>query len=108
MVHLDRSVVFGAAVGVAPGRCEVSADGAPASGDAVDVARDRYSPEHPEHSDPRQIPVRVPKIMGVDVGSYGAAKNVIVRRHGQHMLSDITRFQITKPMTHSDNRNNTP
>jgi hypothetical protein len=56
------------------------------------VARDRYSPEHPEHSDPRQIPVRVPKIMGVDVGSYGAAKNVIVRRHGQHMLSDITRF----------------
>lgn len=58
----------------------------------VDVARDRYSPEHPEHSDPRQIPVRVPKIMGVDVGSYGAAKNVIVRRHGQHMLSDITRF----------------
>jgi hypothetical protein len=30
--------------------------------------------------------------MGVDVGSYGAAKNVIVRRHGQHMLREITRF----------------
>lgn len=59
----------------------------------VDDARERYKEGSPGYINPRQIPVRVPKIMGVDVGSYGAAKTVIVKRHGPYMLPDITRFQ---------------
>ncbi len=42
---------------------------------------------------PRQVPARVPKIMGVDVGSYGGAKTIIGLRHGPVMLPKVINLQ---------------
>lgn len=63
------------------------------SGAVVEAARERSRPDSEHFVDPRKIPARIPRIMGVDVGSYGAAKNVIVKRHGPHMLHDIKRWR---------------
>lgn len=55
----------------------------------VEGAQRRSEKSAPDYVNPRQVPARVPKIMGVDVGSYGAARTVIVKRHGPHMLPHI-------------------
>ena len=44
---------------------------------------------NPHWVNPRQIPRRIPKIMGIDIGSYGAARSIIVMRHGQHTLPKV-------------------
>lgn len=48
---------------------------------------------NPDWINPRQVPNRIPKIMGVDVGSYGSARTVIAMRHGPHMLPKIHQFR---------------
>ncbi len=61
--------------------------------DVVERAQERSKKDNKTYINPRQIPAKLPKIMGVDVGSYGAAKTVSVMRHGPHMLPKIHRFQ---------------
>lgn len=57
--------------------------------DVVHAAIARSDPDSKHYINPRQIPARIPKIMGIDIGSYGGAQTIIVMRHGQHMLPEI-------------------
>jgi len=59
----------------------------------VEKAEDRGDPKSERYADPRKLPVSLPKIMGIDIGSYGTAENVIVRRQGNVMFPDIIRFR---------------
>jgi len=42
---------------------------------------------------PRQIPRKIPRVMGIDVGSYGAARTVIVMRHGPYMTDKVIQIR---------------
>ena len=57
--------------------------------DVVVAAVERSDKTSKHFVNPRQVPSRVPKIMGIDVGSYGGAQTIIVMRHGPHMLPEI-------------------
>ena len=48
---------------------------------------------NPNYTNPRHIPARVPKIMGIDIGSYGGAQSIVIRRHGQAMVKDIFKLR---------------
>jgi hypothetical protein len=57
--------------------------------DVVTAAIERSNPDGKTFVNPRQIPARIPRIMGIDVGSYGGARTIIAMRHGPHMLPKI-------------------
>ncbi len=59
----------------------------------VEIAQARSKPDHKQYVNPRQVPAKIPKIMGVDVGSYGSARTVIAMRHGPHCLPKFHNFR---------------
>jgi len=59
----------------------------------VEMAQARSLKDNPQYVNPRQVPNRIPKIMGVDVGSYGSARTVIAMRHGPHCLPKFSQFR---------------
>lgn len=61
--------------------------------DVVEAAQQRSVFGSPQYVNPRHVPSKLPKIMGVDVGSYGSARTVIVQRHGPHMLPKVHQFR---------------
>jgi hypothetical protein len=60
--------------------------------DIVQGAINRSHKDDPAYVNPRNVPRRIPKIMGIDIGSYGGARSIIVMRHGPHMLPKV--FQL--------------
>ena len=63
------------------------------SSSVVEGAQDRSKSDSKHFIDPRQVPRKLPKIMGVDVGSYGSARTVIAMRHGPHCLPKFHQFR---------------
>lgn len=61
--------------------------------DTVQGAIDRNDPNHVEYINPRHVPARIPKIMGIDIGSYGGAQSIVIMRHGQHMIEKIFKLK---------------
>jgi len=59
----------------------------------VEMAQFRSVKGNAGYIDPRQVPARIPRIMGVDVGSYGSARTVVAMRHGPHCLPKFHAFR---------------
>jgi len=57
--------------------------------DVVQGAINRSDKSHPSYINPRHVPARIPKIMGIDIGSYGGAQSIVIMRHGNVMVKDI-------------------
>jgi len=63
------------------------------SSSVVEGAQARSMVGNPQYVNPRHVPAKLPRIMGVDVGSYGSARTVVAQRHGPHMLPKIHQFR---------------
>jgi hypothetical protein len=61
----------------------------PAAGPKQLIPNDRVEAAVEREIDEREIPDRIPRLMGIDVGSYGNAETVLILRQGPKMKKDI-------------------
>ncbi len=59
----------------------------------VEAAQARSVKGSPQYINPRHVPKRIPRIMGVDIGSYGSAQTVVAMRHGNYLLPKLYKFR---------------
>lgn len=59
----------------------------------VEGAQARSNKDSKQYINPRQVPAKLPRIMGVDIGSYGSAQTVVAMRHGPYMLPKMHRLR---------------